>query len=120
MCEAYRFGAVRSEAAAPIQAEGMNHELLREIDQAEIDAFDRDGVVLLPGLFDPEWISLLLLRRGVRAVTRQPILDSVAPGRALLVGGRSQHLQHLDATGARCRSQRALVRSRIASGDRCP
>ena len=37
----------------------MNTDPLRSIAQQEIDTYQRDGVVLLPGLFDSDWIALL-------------------------------------------------------------
>ena len=35
----------------------MNRHLLRDITQAEIETYDRDGVVHLPGILDQEWIE---------------------------------------------------------------
>lgn len=37
----------------------MNTELPRAVTPAEIEAFERDGVVMLRGMFDAEWIALL-------------------------------------------------------------
>lgn len=37
----------------------MNREPLRPITEAEIEAFDTDGVVLLAGLLDGDWLELL-------------------------------------------------------------
>ncbi len=35
----------------------MNRRLLRDITQAEIETYDRDGVVHLPGILDQEWVE---------------------------------------------------------------
>ena len=37
----------------------MNTELLRAITTEEIDTYHRDGVLLLKGMFDKDWIELL-------------------------------------------------------------
>jgi ectoine hydroxylase-related dioxygenase (phytanoyl-CoA dioxygenase family) len=37
----------------------MNTKLLREITSAEIETFDADGVVLMKGMFEADWIRLL-------------------------------------------------------------
>lgn len=41
----------------------MNNEPLRQLSQPDIDRYHQDGVVLLPRMFDPEWIDLL--RQGL-------------------------------------------------------
>jgi len=37
----------------------VNKELLRALTNKEIDAYHRDGVVPLRGMFDKDWIELL-------------------------------------------------------------
>jgi len=37
----------------------MNRNLLRPITREELEAYDRDGVVWLRGILDPEWVELL-------------------------------------------------------------
>ena len=37
----------------------MNTDLLRSISTEEIDTYHRDGVLLLKGMFDKDWIELL-------------------------------------------------------------
>ena len=37
----------------------MNTEMKRVITEAEVSAFDRDGVILLPDMFDDDWIQSL-------------------------------------------------------------
>ncbi len=41
----------------------MNSEMLREIENDEVDTYHRDGVVMLPQMFDRDWIELL--QRGL-------------------------------------------------------
>ena len=36
----------------------MNTKLLRLITTEEVDAYHRDGVLLLKGMFDKDWIEL--------------------------------------------------------------
>ena len=37
----------------------MNTELLRPITSKEVDAYHRDGVLLLKNMFDKDWIKIL-------------------------------------------------------------
>ena len=37
----------------------MNKQMLRSISADEIETYDRDGVILLPNMFDADWIELL-------------------------------------------------------------
>ncbi len=37
----------------------MNRNLLRPITREELETYERDGVVWLPGILDPEWVKLL-------------------------------------------------------------
>ena len=37
----------------------MNTNLARQITADEVETYHRDGVVLLKGMFDSEWIELL-------------------------------------------------------------
>jgi Phytanoyl-CoA dioxygenase (PhyH) len=37
----------------------MNRNLLRPITKEELETYERDGVVWLPGILDPEWVKLL-------------------------------------------------------------
>ena len=37
----------------------MNTDLLRAITPDEVDTYHRDGVLLLPNMFDKDWIELL-------------------------------------------------------------
>ena len=48
----------------------MNTEMQREISIDEIDSYHRDGVVLLKGMFDSEWIDVL--KRGLLANCENP------------------------------------------------
>ena len=48
----------------------MNTKIPREITAEEIDNYHRDGVVLLPSMFDDEWIELL--KQGLRANCNNP------------------------------------------------
>ncbi|HMB76349.1 MAG TPA: phytanoyl-CoA dioxygenase family protein [Kiloniellaceae bacterium] len=48
----------------------MNRELPRAITDDEIETYGRDGVVMLPGLFDADWIRLL--DEGLAASRRAP------------------------------------------------
>jgi len=48
----------------------MNTELPRDITDDEIETFDRDGVVLMQGMFDAEWIELL--DAGLEASRKAP------------------------------------------------
>ena len=43
----------------------MNREPLRAVTDDEIETFDRDGVVLLKGLFDAEWVARLRESRNL-------------------------------------------------------
>ena len=59
----------------------MRKEPLREITDREVETFRRDGVVLLKGLFAPEWIDGLV--EGVELAMKQPGpfgKNLVAPG----------------------------------------
>ena len=51
----------------------MNTNLLRTITRDEIDTYHRDGVLLLPGMFDKDWIELLNkgLDANIEAPTRR-------------------------------------------------
>ena len=48
----------------------MNNEPPRSVTEAEIATYHRDGVVLLPGMFDAEWIDLL--EQGLKANCDDP------------------------------------------------
>ncbi len=48
----------------------MNTELPRDITAAEIESYHREGVVLLKGMFDGDWITLL--RQGLQVNTEHP------------------------------------------------
>lgn len=48
----------------------MNTDVPREINSDEIATYHRDGVILLPGMFDADWIALL--RKGLDANCRNP------------------------------------------------
>ena len=48
----------------------MNRELPRAISAPEIESYDRDGVIMLPGIFDADWIALL--DAGLAASRRAP------------------------------------------------
>ena len=41
------------------QEPALNRELLRPVTEADVDAYARDGVVCLRGMFDGDWIELL-------------------------------------------------------------
>ena len=68
----------------------MNTNLPRPITPDEIETYDRDGVVLLPGFFDADWIEVLV--RGLDAnrnepTTRSRIYDRDDAGRTAGVAG---------------------------------
>ena len=48
----------------------MNTDILRSITTDQIDTYDRDGVILLSGLFDAGWIDLI--SRGLDANCKKP------------------------------------------------
>jgi ectoine hydroxylase-related dioxygenase (phytanoyl-CoA dioxygenase family) len=48
----------------------MNTDLLRSITPDEVDTYHRDGVLLLPGMFDKDWIELL--NKGLDANCESP------------------------------------------------
>ena len=48
----------------------MNRRLLRDITQAEIETYDRDGVVHLPGILDQEWVERM--RAALDRVLERP------------------------------------------------
>ena len=48
----------------------MNTGLLRSISTEEIDTYHRDGVLLLKGMFDKDWIELL--NKGLDANCKSP------------------------------------------------
>ncbi|MFT5503254.1 MAG: ectoine hydroxylase-related dioxygenase (phytanoyl-CoA dioxygenase family) [Gammaproteobacteria bacterium] len=48
----------------------MNKELLRHVLESEIECYDRDGVALLKGMFDQNWIYLL--DQGLEVNCNQP------------------------------------------------
>ncbi len=48
----------------------MNRDLPRPITQDEIETYHRDGVVMLPGIFDTDWIELLA--RGLETNRNEP------------------------------------------------
>ena len=52
----------------------MNSHLPRPITPEEIETYDRDGVVLLAGMFDADWIELLV--RGLDANRHEPTTRS--------------------------------------------
>ena len=51
----------------------MNTGLLRTITPDEVETYHRDGVLLLPGMFDKDWIELLNkgLDANIEAPTRR-------------------------------------------------
>ena len=64
----------------------MNREMCREITPDEVASFHRDGVVLLSGMFDRDWIELL--KRGLLAncdnpTQRSRVWDRDAAGRTM-------------------------------------
>ncbi len=64
----------------------MNSDIPRAISEAEIATYHRDGVVPLPGLFDPDWIQLL--KQGLEANCEDPtdrsrVWDRDAAGRTM-------------------------------------
>ena len=64
----------------------MNTDLLRAITPDEVDTYHRDGVLLLPGMFDNDWIELL--NKGLDANCETPtersrIWDRDASGRTM-------------------------------------
>ncbi len=64
----------------------MNSNALRPITSDEITTYQHDGVVLLPGLFDLEWIDLLdkgLITNCVDPTDRARVWDRDAEGRTM-------------------------------------
>lgn len=64
----------------------MNQPALREINNTEVATFQRDGVVMLSGLFAPEWIELLdrgLSRNCAEPTDRSRVWDRDAQGRTM-------------------------------------
>ena len=64
----------------------MNTELPREITSNEVDAYHRDGVVLLKAMFDSQWIDLLnqgLITNGKNPTHRARTWDRDAEGRSM-------------------------------------
>ena len=64
----------------------MNTELPREITSDEVDAYHRDGVVLLKDMFDSQWIDLLkqgLITNGKNPTHRARTWDRDAEGRSM-------------------------------------
>jgi len=64
----------------------MNSNALRPITADEITTYQRDGVVLLPGLFDLEWIDLLdigLIANCENPTGRARVWDRDAEGRTM-------------------------------------
>ena len=64
----------------------MNTDLPRDVNAGEIATYHRDGVVLLPGMFDADWIDLL--RAGLQANCEAPsqrsrVWDRDARGRTM-------------------------------------
>ena len=64
----------------------MNTDLLRAITPDEVETYHRDGVLLLPGMFDNDWIELL--NKGLDANCETPtersrIWDRDASGRTM-------------------------------------
>jgi ectoine hydroxylase-related dioxygenase (phytanoyl-CoA dioxygenase family) len=62
----------------------MNTKLPREITTDEIDAYHRDGVVLIRDMFDSQWIDLLkqgLIKNGQNPTSRARTWDRDAEGR---------------------------------------
>lgn len=75
----------------------MNSLPLTSVSQEQIDAFGRDGVVLLPEMFDSDWIELL--RRGLQSNCDNPtdrarVWDRDAEGRTVFYD--SQAWQGID------------------------
>ncbi|RZV48316.1 MAG: hypothetical protein EX269_02290 [Acidimicrobiales bacterium] len=64
----------------------MNANPLRPVESTDVETFDRDGVVFLPGMFDREWIELLragLETNRAHPTTRSRIWDRDAEGRTM-------------------------------------
>jgi hypothetical protein len=64
----------------------MNRQPLRPLDPDEIEAFDREGVVPLAGMFDADWVDLLasgLERNRATPSPRARIWDRDAQGRTM-------------------------------------
>ncbi|NNE13028.1 MAG: hypothetical protein HKN41_12380 [Ilumatobacter sp.] len=75
----------------------MNSEPIRAVADDEIEAFDRDGVVMLPGIFDDEWITLLragLARNLADPTRRSRTWDRDDAGRTMVYD--SQAWQQID------------------------
>lgn len=75
----------------------MNTDMLRNITADEIETYDRDGVILLPAMFDTDWIDLL--SRGLEANCQKPsnrsrIWDRDVAGRTMFYD--SQAWQDID------------------------
>ena len=52
----------------------MNTDLLRAITPNEVDAYHRDGVLKLSGMFDKDWIEIL--NKGLDANIEAPTIRS--------------------------------------------
>ena len=64
----------------------MNKEIPRTITNDEVEAYDRDGVILLPGMFDSDWVDLLLQGLDVNCsnpTDRSRVWDRDAEGRTM-------------------------------------
>ena len=64
----------------------MNIDIPRAVSEDEIETYHRDGVVLLPGMFDSDWIDLLAqgLSANCEAPTRRSrVWDRDAEGRTM-------------------------------------
>ena len=67
---------------------------LRDVSVDEIDAFTRDGVVMLPGMFDTGWIDLLsegMARHADAPTTRVRIWDRDEAGRTMFWDSMAWH-----------------------------
>ena len=60
----------------------MNKDLPRAVTAEEIETYDRDGVIMLPGLFDADWIGLLDegLTTSRQAPTKRAVVWDREPG----------------------------------------
>ena len=64
----------------------MNKQPNQEITVEQIETFHRDGVVLLPGLFDTEWVKLLdkgLVASQEKPTDRSRVWDRDSEGRTM-------------------------------------
>ena len=73
----------------------MNVDMPRAITSGEIAIYHRDGVVMLPGMFDQEWVDLL--KQGLDAncddpTDRSRVWDRDAAGRTMFYDSRSECL----------------------------